>query len=84
MLVLFAGLIASGLTMFGALKMIRLEGYGAAVTASVLGMIVSPGNLVGLPVGIWALVVLSSRPVRAAFAANRPPALPVRSWVSRL
>jgi hypothetical protein len=36
--VLFAGLIASSLTMFGALKMMRLEGYGTAVMASVLGM----------------------------------------------
>ena len=76
---LFAGLLASGLTMFGALKMMRLEGYGAAVMASILGMIVTPGNLVGLPVGIWALVVLSSRSVKAAFAANRPPALSVKS-----
>lgn len=79
LLVLFAGLIASGLTMFGALKLMRLEGYGAAVMASVLGMIVTPGNLVGLPVGIWALVVLSSRSVKAAFAANRPPASQVTS-----
>ena len=77
LLALFAGLIASGLTMFGALKMLRLEAYGAAVTAGILAMIVTPGNLVGLPIGIWALVVLSSRSVKAAFAANRPPALPV-------
>jgi hypothetical protein len=34
---------------------------------------------VGLPVGIWALVVLSSRSVKAAFAANRPLASPVKS-----
>lgn len=83
LLVLVAGLIASGLTMFGALKMLRLEGYAAAVTAGVLGMIISPGNLVGLPVGIWALVVLSSRSVKAAFAANRAPALPGGSEASR-
>jgi hypothetical protein len=70
--VLLAGLIASGLTMFGALKMLRLEGYRAAVTASILAMIISPGNLVGLPIGIWALVVLSSRSVKAEFARNAP------------
>jgi predicted Ser/Thr protein kinase len=83
LLVLFAGLIASGLTMFGALRMMRLEGYRAAVTASILGMIVSPGNLVGLPIGIWALVVLSSRSVKAAFAANRPPVQPGESDASQ-
>jgi hypothetical protein len=83
LLVLFAGLIASGLTMFGALKMMRLEGYAAAVTAGILGMIISPGNLVGLPVGIWTLVVLSSRSIKAAFAANRPPAQAGESEASR-
>jgi predicted Ser/Thr protein kinase len=72
LLVLFAGLIASSLTMFGALTMMRLEGYGTAVMASILGIVISPGNLVGLPIGIWALVVLSSRHVRAAFAAIGP------------
>ncbi len=73
LLVLLAGLIASGLTMFGALKMLRLEGYRAAVTAGILAMITSPGNLVGLPFGIWALVVLSSRSVKTAFARTAPP-----------
>ncbi len=49
------------------------------MTASILGMIVTPGNLIGLPVGIWALVVLSSRSVKAAFAANRLAAMPRES-----
>ena len=32
-----------------------------------LAIVVSPSNLIGLPMGIWALVVLSQRDVRAAF-----------------
>jgi hypothetical protein len=35
-------------------------------------MIVTPGNLVGLPVGIWSLVVLSQRRVRSCFGKERP------------
>jgi hypothetical protein len=49
------------------LKMKRLEGYWLAVAGSVLAMITSPGSLIGFPIGIWSLVVLSQRDVRAAF-----------------
>ena len=44
---------------FGGLKMMRLEAYGVAIGASILAMIVTPGNLIGFPVGIWALVTLA-------------------------
>ena len=52
-------------------KMKKLEGYGLAVTASVLAMIpcVSPCCLVGLPIGIWSLVVLMNEDVKSAFTA---------------
>ena len=51
----------------------RLQAYGLAIAASILAMIVAPCNLIGLPIGIWALVVLSQRDVRAAFGrAERP------------
>ena len=58
---------------FAAFKMMQLERRGAAMLASVLTILVSPGNLIGLPIGIWALVVLSRREVRDAFAANQRP-----------
>jgi hypothetical protein len=31
-------------------------------------MVVTPGNLIGQPVGIWCFVTLTNRDVRAAFA----------------
>ena len=65
---LLAGVVAAGWMIFGALKMMRLEGYRSVQVACVLAMVVSPGNLIGLPVGIWALVVLGGRHVQAAFA----------------
>jgi hypothetical protein len=57
------------LVLVAALKMKQLQAYRLAVTVSLLGIFVTPGNVIGLPVGIWALVVLSQREVRAAFAS---------------
>ncbi|MCX6898441.1 MAG: protein kinase [Verrucomicrobia bacterium] len=62
-----AALVLSSLMIFSALKMKRLEGYGWAVAAAILAILVSPGNIIGLPLGIWALVVLARPEVRAAF-----------------
>ena len=62
--------LLSGLVIFAATKMMRLRAYGLAVVASMLAMI-SPLCLIGLPIGIWALVVLSQRDVREAFRRKR-------------
>ena len=63
------GIIVAGLILFGALKMKKCENYGWAMTASIVAMIpcISPCCLVGLPIGIWALVVLSKPEVKSAF-----------------
>jgi hypothetical protein len=66
------GMIAILVSVFilvGALKMKKLESYGLAMTASILAMIpcLSPCCLIGLPIGIWALVVLSKPEVKSAF-----------------
>ena len=53
------------------LKMKRLEWYWLAIGGSVLAMVTSPGSLIGFPIGIWSLVVLSQRDVRAAFRQRR-------------
>ncbi|MGD0899680.1 MAG: serine/threonine-protein kinase, partial [Thermoguttaceae bacterium] len=63
--------VFSVLVLVAALKMKRLQAYGLAIAAGILAIIISPANLIGLPIGIWALVVLSQRDVRAAFAQNR-------------
>lgn len=63
-------LVVAGLIFYGALKMKRLEGHGWAVAASILALApcISPCCLIGLPVGIWALVVLFKPEVKAAFS----------------
>ena len=65
------GLIASILTLVGGILMLRLKAYGMAVFAAILSLIpcVSCSACCGLGegIGIWALVVLFSEPVKAAF-----------------
>lgn len=69
--ILLAMLLTSSLMIFAALKMKRLQAYGLAIAASILGMIISPSNVIGLAIGIWSLVVLTQPEVRAAFRQKR-------------
>jgi hypothetical protein len=61
-------LIVSGLVLFGAIKMRSITGYGLAVTSSILAMLpCTYGCCLGLPIGIWSLVVLMNNDVKSAF-----------------
>jgi hypothetical protein len=63
------GLIVSVVILLGALKMQKLQNYGFAMAASIIAMIpcFSPCCLLGLPIGIWAIIVLSKPEVKSAF-----------------
>jgi hypothetical protein len=63
------GILVSGLILFGGLKMKKLESYGLAMAVSIIAMIpcFSPCCVIGLPIGIWAVVVLSKPEVKSAF-----------------
>jgi hypothetical protein len=63
------GAIVGVVIFMGASKMQKLERHGFALTASILAMIpcVSPCCLLGLPFGIWALVVLNKPEVKSQF-----------------
>jgi len=67
----FLAMALSSCIIYAGLKFMQLERRAAVWLGSVLAMCVSPGNLIGLPLGIWALVVLNRREIRAAFEANR-------------
>jgi serine/threonine protein kinase len=55
----------------GVMRMKELENYRWAVISTVLAMLpVSPGCVLGVPFGIWALSVLLRKQVRTAFAAR--------------
>jgi GYF domain 2 len=56
--------------LIGAGKMQRLENYQFAMTAAIVGMIpcLSPCCLLGIPFGIWALIVLNKPEVKSQFS----------------
>jgi phage FluMu protein Com len=62
------GIIVAVVILLGAMKMKKLESYGFSMAVAIIAMIpcFSPCCL-GLPFGIWALVVLSDSSVKAAF-----------------
>lgn len=62
-------LVAGVVVLLGALKMKKLENHTFAVIATVIAMVpcISPCCLVGLPIGIWALVVLNKPEVKGSF-----------------
>jgi hypothetical protein len=55
--------------LLGAWNMKWLQGYALSVVAAILAVIpcTSPCYMLGLPFGIWALVVLNDPLVKAAF-----------------
>src|SRR5262249_48554637 len=55
----------------GAVQMMRLRSYPSALAAAILAVIPwSPAWILGLPFGIWALVILAKPEVRAGFRKN--------------
>jgi hypothetical protein len=65
----FVGLLAAGFIIYASLKMKALTQWGLCVAASIIAMIpcISPCCIVGLPIGIWCLVVLTKPEVKTAF-----------------
>lgn len=63
------GLGINVLVIVGALKMLRLQSWGLAMTAAILIMLPCSGCccLLGLPVGIWALMTLNKPEIKGAF-----------------
>ena len=62
--------ILGGVVLFGGLKMKNLQSYGLAMAAAIMAMLpctVGWCCLLGLPLGIWALIVLMKPEVKAAF-----------------
>lgn len=53
----------------GASKMKQLESYRQALLISIIGLVPCTCCIVGLPIGIWSLVVINSPEVRSYFKA---------------
>jgi hypothetical protein len=63
------GLAVAAFIIFAALKMRELKQWELSLAASIVAMIpcVSPCCILGLPIGIWALVILLRPDVKEAF-----------------
>jgi hypothetical protein len=59
-----------GVMIYGALQMRNLKSFGLAMTSAILVMIPCAGCccVLGLPVGIWALITLNKPEVKSAFS----------------
>ena len=55
--------------LFGALKMMRLQSFNLVLAACIISMIPCTGCccILGLPFGLWALVVINKPEVKAHF-----------------
>ena len=71
LLVVFLQIPWSLILILAGMKMMRVESYGLAFVGACLALLpVSLASVVTMPVGLWAIVVLSSREVRDAFQQN--------------
>ncbi|MHB8955259.1 MAG: serine/threonine-protein kinase [Pirellulaceae bacterium] len=62
----------------GAVRMLRLKTYGLAMTATILAILpLHPWFVLGLPLGIWSLVILLRRETQEAFRLQQPWGPPV-------
>lgn len=61
--------LANAAIIFCAIQMQRLKSYGLALTGAILAVIpgISPCCVLGIPFGIWALVVINQPDVKNAF-----------------
>ena len=76
-MVCLVGILIDAIIILGANRMRNLDSYGFAIAAAILSVIPcisSPCFVLGMPFGIWALVVLMNEDVRNAFSdVEKPP-----------
>ena len=70
-------LVKAGFTIYGAIRMMKVRKYGASMAASILQIIPCCCIPIGIPFGIWGLIVLMDQKVKAAFAADSVQSAPV-------
>lgn len=63
-------MLFSAIIIFGGVKMKNLQSYGLAMAAAIIGMLPCTTGwccLLGLPIGIWAVVILMKPEVKSSF-----------------
>lgn len=71
-------IVASPIIVFGGIQMLRARRYSVALWAAILALIpvTSLCCIPGIPIGIWALIVLRHPEVRASFEDSQMPRRP--------
>lgn len=71
-------IVASPIIVFGGIQMLRARRYSVALWAAILALIpvTSLCCIPGIPIGIWALIVLRHPEVRAGFEDSQMPRRP--------
>jgi hypothetical protein len=68
------GLVASAVTIYAGLQMRKLQGWTLSMAGAVLAMLpCTPCCLLGIPMGIWALLVLIDDEVKRSFDGGGVP-----------
>ncbi|MHC4463358.1 MAG: serine/threonine protein kinase [Planctomycetota bacterium] len=58
----------TAVVILGAWNLMQLRSYRLALVGSILGILpFAPGAIIGIPMGIWALVVMTKKEVKAVF-----------------
>lgn len=63
-------MLLGGLIIFGAIKMKNLQSWGLAMASAVVAALPCTSYwccLLGLPIGVWAIIVLMDQQVKASF-----------------
>lgn len=69
LMLFLVNLMIGGILVVGARKMRRCEAYELAYIAGIVAMFaIGPAFFLGLPMGIWSVVILRKRDVKAGFA----------------
>jgi TM2 domain-containing membrane protein YozV len=78
-MILLLKMVPALFILFGAFQMLRLRSYAWAMAAAILSIVAC--SLIGLPIGIWALIVLARPDVRETFAqAARSESPKINVW----
>jgi len=66
------GLAVSGFVVYAGMQMRQLQGWGLSLAGAIVAMIpcISPCCILGLPIGIWAILVLIDNDVKGAFGVG--------------
>ena len=66
------GIAVSGFVAYAGMQMRKLQGWGLSLAGAIVAMIpcISPCCILGLPIGIWAILVLINEDIKRAFGAG--------------